>query len=76
MDVIPLPDDLNLKLAAQSLGLLSQNMMGITLGYGIYIRIGEFRIEFCPMSIVTCTNMSSFDQLRISYLNILISYFP
>ena len=41
VDAIPVPDDAKLRQAAQMSGLLSPNMAGLTMGYGIYIRRGQ-----------------------------------
>ena len=41
VDAIPVPDDAKLRQAAHSSGLLSPNMAGLTLGYGIYICRGQ-----------------------------------
>ena len=38
---LPLPDDPDLRQAAQATGLLGPNMVGLTLGYGVYIRHGN-----------------------------------
>ena len=38
---MPLPDDQELRLVALQTGLLGPNIVGLTLGYGIYIRIGH-----------------------------------
>lgn len=38
---LPLPDDAELRQAAVSLGLLGPAMVGLTLGYGIYIVYGH-----------------------------------
>jgi hypothetical protein len=40
VDCLPFPDDSDLKQAAQTSGLLSENAAGLTLGYGIYVRRG------------------------------------
>jgi len=38
---MPLPDDQELRLVALQTGLLGPDIVGLTLGYGIYIRIGH-----------------------------------
>jgi hypothetical protein len=38
---LPLPDDPDLKQAAQATGLLGPTMVGLTLGYGIYVCHGH-----------------------------------
>ncbi|WP_411880889.1 hypothetical protein [Polaromonas sp. YR568] len=40
VDLLPLPDDLQLRQVALNAGLLGPGMIGLTLGYGIYIRNG------------------------------------
>jgi hypothetical protein len=42
---LPLPDDPELKHAAIATGLLGPNMIGLTLGYGIYICGGQGTIR-------------------------------
>jgi len=41
VDILPFPADSELQHLAQTSGLLSPNMAGLTLGYGIYIRQGQ-----------------------------------
>lgn len=41
VDSLPFPEDSELRHLAQTNGLLSPNMAGLTLGYGIYIRQGQ-----------------------------------
>jgi len=41
VDSIRVPDDTKLRQAAQMSGLLSPNMTGLSMGYGIYIRRGQ-----------------------------------
>lgn len=38
---LPLPDDPDLRRAAQATGLLGPNMVGLTLGYGVYVCHGH-----------------------------------
>jgi len=38
---LPLPDDPDLRQAAQATGLLGPNMVGLTLGYGVYVCHGH-----------------------------------
>jgi len=38
VESIPLPDDPSLKNAAQSIGLITPNTIGLTLKYGVFIR--------------------------------------
>ena len=42
---LPLPEDFELKEAALATGLLSPNLVGLTLGYGIYICHGHGNIK-------------------------------
>lgn len=45
VDSLPFPENSELRLLAQTNGLLSPNMAGMTLGYGIYIRQGQSSIR-------------------------------
>lgn len=45
VDSLPLPDDPDLKQAALATGLLGSNMVGLTLGYGIYVCRGRGTIQ-------------------------------
>lgn len=45
VDSLPLPDDPDLKQAALATGLLGPNMIGLTLGYGIYVCRGRGTIR-------------------------------
>ncbi|MFJ7565439.1 hypothetical protein ACIQW9_00580 [Herminiimonas sp. NPDC097707] len=42
---LPLPEDLDLKLAAIGTGLLGPGMVGLTLGYGVYVCRGHGSIR-------------------------------
>lgn len=42
---LPLPDDPDLRQAAQATGLLGPNMVGLTLGYGVYICHGHSTVR-------------------------------
>jgi hypothetical protein len=46
VDSLPMPDDPDLKWAALEIGLLGSNMIGMTLGYGIFVcrRQGTIRL--------------------------------
>ena len=41
VDELPIPEDIELRQAIQTSGLLSPNMSGLTMGHGIYIRHGQ-----------------------------------
>ena len=45
VDSLPLPEDPDLKQAALATGLLGPNMIGLTLGYGIYVCRGRGTIR-------------------------------
>jgi hypothetical protein len=42
---LPLPEDIELKQAALATGLLSPDMVGLTLGYGVYICQGHGNVR-------------------------------
>jgi hypothetical protein len=42
---LPLPDDPELKQAAQATGLLGPDMVGLTLGYGVYVCHGHCTVR-------------------------------
>lgn len=45
VDSLPMPDDPDLKDAALAAGLLGANMIGLTLGYSVYICRGQWTIR-------------------------------
>lgn len=45
VDSLPMPDDPDLKEAALATGLLGDNMIGLTLGYGVYVCRGHWTIR-------------------------------
>ncbi len=45
VEAFPIPDDADLRQAAQTFGLLSPDMAGLTMGHGIYIRRGQATIR-------------------------------
>jgi hypothetical protein len=42
---LPMPDDPELRQAAMATGLLGPDMVGLTLGYGVYVRAGHATIR-------------------------------
>jgi hypothetical protein len=45
VDEIPEPEQPVLKAACEQLGFLGKDTVGLTLGYGVYLRAGQARIE-------------------------------
>lgn len=45
VDSLPIPDDPDLKQAALATGMLGPNMVGLTLGYGVYVCRGHGTIR-------------------------------
>lgn len=45
VEALPIPEDTDLRQAAQTFGLLSPDMAGLTMGHGIYIRRGQATIR-------------------------------
>lgn len=45
VEALPIPDDADLRQAAQTFGLLSPDMAGLTMGHGIFIRRGQATIR-------------------------------
>lgn len=67
---LPVPEDEKLKQAALSLGLLGSSMVGLTLGYGIYIVEGK-QYRFIPHEL---RHVYQYERMGSSLSNFLALY--
>ncbi|MGH2508743.1 MAG: hypothetical protein ACRDHZ_15260 [Ktedonobacteraceae bacterium] len=74
---LPLPNDPELRMAALQTGLLGPNMVGLTLGYGIYICRGHAKIRLLAHE---CRHVYQYEQAGSIaaflpvYLNQIVEY--
>jgi len=68
VDALPIPEVSELRQAAQTSGLFSPDMAGLTRGHGIYIRHGQAKQLACShMNFVMYINTNRQVQLPISF---------
>ena len=58
--VMPIPEDLALRQLAHQVGVLGPGAMGLTIGYGIYIRYGCYSLRVLSHE---CRHVQQFEQV-------------
>jgi hypothetical protein len=61
VDILPCPEDEEVMFVARRIGLFSQGSVGLTLGYGIYLRFGHW--DNRAVLIHECVHVGQYERL-------------